>query len=137
MMENKKIYMRKSIALAEVAKNVGEIPVGAVVVENGTIIGQGYNRQIRDSDPTAHAEIVALRDASGRKNNFRLDGAQMYATINPCSMCREAIKRARVSEVYYSSPRARPATHKVSYTKVRDYFEQGSDILKNFFRQKR
>ena len=129
--------MQQAFFLAEKALEEGEIPVGAVVVENDRVIGEGYNRQHQDSDPTAHAELVALRKAGQWKNNFRLDGAKMYVTIEPCDMCKEAIRRARISEVFYASYKAIPSTHNVEYNSVEEYSNESCKILKNFFQTKR
>ncbi len=133
--ENK--FMKKALLLAKKAMKEGEIPVGAIVVENNKIIGEGYNRQLQDNDPTAHAEIVALRSAGKEKNNFRLDGARMFVTIQPCNMCMEAIRRARIEKVYYASYKANPPTHNVEYREVVEYTEESSRILKRFFEVKR
>lgn len=133
--ENK--FMKKALSLAKKAMKEGEIPVGAIVVENDKIIGEGYNRQLQDNDPTAHAEIVALRSAGKEKNNFRLDGARMFVTIQPCNMCMEAIRRARIEKVYYASYKAIPSTHNVEYREVVEYTEESSRILKRFFEVKR
>ncbi|MFH1416392.1 MAG: nucleoside deaminase [Elusimicrobiota bacterium] len=134
---NKTEYMEKAFKLAEKAIQEGEIPVGAIVVEDGRIIGEGCNRQREDSDPTAHAEVVALRAAAKVKNNFRLDGADMYVTIEPCNMCREAISRARIGTVHYASYKANPSTHKTEYVAVDDFSSESCDILKKFFKCRR
>ncbi len=136
-MEDGSKFMKKALSLAKKAMKEGEIPVGAIVVENNKIIGEGYNRQLQDNDPTAHAEIVALRSAGKEKNNFRLDGACMFVTIQPCNMCMEAIRRARIEKVYYASYKANPPTHNVEYSAVNEYTEESSRILKRFFEVKR
>lgn len=129
--------MDKALSLANRAMEEGEIPVGAVVVENERIIGEGYNRQLKDKDPSAHAEIIALREAGREKNNFRLDGAEMFVTIKPCDMCGEAIRRARISRVYYASAKAIPSTHNVEYVPVGNFSVESSKIIKDFFKVKR
>lgn len=134
--ENKK-YMEEAFKSARRALEKGEIPVGAVVVEKGRVIGRGHNRQSELSDPTAHAEIVALRKAGVFKNNFRLDGAVLYSTVKPCPMCAEAIKRARIKKVYYCSPAAREATHSTEFEVSEVLGGKSADILQEFFRQKR
>lgn len=96
--------MREALALARDAGNHGEVPVGAVVVVGGDIVGRGYNRPISSSDPTAHAEIVALRQAASRLGNYRLVEADLYVTIEPCTMCAGAIVHARIARLYYGAP---------------------------------
>ncbi|HKI74499.1 MAG TPA: tRNA adenosine(34) deaminase TadA [Pseudomonadales bacterium] len=95
--------MRHALALASEAGRVGEVPVGAVVVAGEEIIGRGANRTISDSDPTAHAEIVALRDAAARIGNYRLVGASLFSTIEPCTMCAGAMIHARVERLYFGA----------------------------------
>ena len=85
------------------AESEGEVPIGAVVVLDGRIIGRGRNRVIADSDPTAHAEILALREAAAAMGNYRLTGAALYATLEPCSMCCGAAVNARVARVVYGA----------------------------------
>lgn len=131
------VYMQKALSLAEKAREEGEIPVGAVVVENEKIIGEGYNRQLQDNDPSAHAEIVALRGAGKGKGNFRLDGAEMFVTIEPCDMCKEAIRRARIDKVYYASDKAYPSTHDVEYIPAGGFSIESSRIIKDFFKVRR
>ncbi|KHF24859.1 tRNA adenosine(34) deaminase TadA [Solemya velum gill symbiont] len=101
MEENR--FMRRAIELAGEAEGEGEVPVGAVVVLNEEIIGEGYNRPISTSDPTAHAEIVAMRDASSRLGNYRLTDADLYVTLEPCPMCAGAIVHARIRRVIYGA----------------------------------
>lgn len=96
-------WMEEALALAECAANIGEVPVGAVVVLNDEIIGRGWNQVISGNDPTAHAEVVALRDAAQRLNNYRLVGASLYVTIEPCSMCAGAIVHSRVERVVFGT----------------------------------
>jgi tRNA(adenine34) deaminase len=84
-------FMREAISLARAAECLGEVPVGAVVVQNGVIVGRGFNSPIGESDPTAHAEIAALRDAARTLNNYRLPGCELFVTLEPCAMCAGAI----------------------------------------------
>ena len=100
-------FMREALALARRAAAEGEVPVGAVLVRDGTAIGAGWNRPIASHDPTAHAEIGALRDAAQRVGNYRLPGTTLYVTLEPCPMCAGAIVHARVARVVYgaSDPR--------------------------------
>ncbi len=95
--------MQAALTEACAAANEGEVPVGAVVVLAGSIIGRGNNRVIRDSDPTAHAEIVALRDAARHLQNYRLTGCTLYTTLEPCAMCAGAILHARVARLVYAA----------------------------------
>lgn len=97
-------FMRAALALAGEAGRRGEVPVGAVVVIDGAIAGEGFNQPIGSHDPTAHAEIVALRDAARAVGNYRLTGATMYVTIEPCMMCVGAMVHARVGRVVYGAP---------------------------------
>jgi len=95
--------MREALALAQQAEALGEVPVGAVVVKNDVIIGRGYNQPIAAHDPTAHAEVVAMRDAAARTGNYRLVGCELYVTLEPCVMCAGAIMHARVGRVVYGA----------------------------------
>ena len=97
------VFMRRALELARDAQQNGEVPVGAVVVLDGTVIGEGFNQPIAVSDPTAHAEIVALRDAARRMGNYRLGGAALYVTIEPCQMCVGAMVHARIARVFYGA----------------------------------
>lgn len=96
-------FMREALAEAGRAREDGEVPVGAVVVMNGTIIARGRNAVISASDPTAHAEIVALREAARATGNYRLTGATLYSTIEPCAMCAGALVHARVERLVYGA----------------------------------
>lgn len=96
--------MREALALAEGGRAAGEVPVGAVVVKDGEIIGRGFNCPITASDPTAHAEIRALRQAAERLGNYRLPGCELYVTLEPCAMCAGAMMHARIARVVYGAP---------------------------------
>jgi tRNA(adenine34) deaminase len=95
--------MREALQLAAHAAVQGEVPVGAVVVKDGVIIGRGYNAPIASHDPTAHAEIRALREAAKSVGNYRLGGCTLYTTLEPCAMCAGAILHARVARVVYGA----------------------------------
>ncbi|MGE0482965.1 MAG: tRNA adenosine(34) deaminase TadA [Gammaproteobacteria bacterium] len=97
-------WMQLALAQARAAEAAGEVPVGAVVVIGGEVIGRGHNAGITTHDPTAHAEIVALREAAGARGNYRLSGATLYATLEPCPMCAGAIVHARIARVVYAAP---------------------------------
>ncbi len=96
-------FMAEAIAIAEAAAEAGDVPVGAVVVLGGRIIGRGGNRREVDADPTGHAEIVALREACRAVGRWRVDGATLYVTLEPCAMCAGAIVGARVSRLVYGT----------------------------------
>jgi len=97
--------MRLALREAEAAAAAGEVPVGAVLVDpaKGAVIAQGQNRTLRDTDPTAHAEIVALRGAAGKLGNHRLNGLELYVTLEPCAMCAGAIAEARLARLVYAA----------------------------------
>jgi tRNA(adenine34) deaminase len=96
-------FLREALDLAREAERGGEVPVGAVVVLDGRVLGRGRNSSISRSDPTAHAEILALREASAATGNYRLEGATMYATLEPCVMCAGALVAARVSRLVFGA----------------------------------
>jgi len=102
--ENDEAYLRKAIAEANDAEANGEVPVGAIVVHQNKIIGRGQNRVLRDNDPTAHAEIVALRQAGLYLRNYRLEDCTLYVTLEPCAMCAGAILHARIARLVYAAP---------------------------------
>jgi tRNA(adenine34) deaminase len=97
-------WMRKAIQLARKAEKRGEVPVGAVVVRDGILIGEGLNCPIGSNDPGAHAEMVALREAGRVLENYRLPGIELYVTLEPCAMCAGAMVHARVRRVIYGTP---------------------------------
>ncbi len=96
-------FLREALALARAAEAAGEAPVGAVVVLDGVVIGRGANAPIANNDPTAHAEIAALREAARAIGNYRLTGATLYATIEPCAMCAGALVHARVARLVFGA----------------------------------
>ena len=96
-------FMHEALALAKRAAEAGEVPVGAVVVKDGAVIGRGYNRPVSGRDPTAHAEVMALRDAAEGIGNYRLANCILYVTLEPCAMCAGAIMNARISRVVYGA----------------------------------
>jgi tRNA(adenine34) deaminase len=99
--------MEAALRLAGIGRERGEVPVGAIVVLDGDVVGTGFNQPIGASDPTAHAEIVAMRDAAARIGNYRLTGATLYVTIEPCQMCVGAMVHARIARLVYGAPEAR------------------------------
>ncbi len=96
-------WMQCALELAKLAEAKGEVPVGAVLVKDNVPIGEGYNQVITLNDPTAHAEIIALRDAGLHLNNYRLPGSTLYVTIEPCNMCASAIVHARIKHVVFGA----------------------------------
>jgi tRNA(adenine34) deaminase len=143
-------FLQAAIAEAQAAEANGEVPVGAVVVHENKIIGRGQNRVLRDSDPTAHAEIVALREAGRALANYRLEDCTLYATLEPCAMCAGAILHARIARLVYAAadPKAGACgsvlsvmnhpqlNHKVEITSGLLSEECGT-LLTNFFRARR
>jgi tRNA(adenine34) deaminase len=103
MAERDEHFMREALALAREAGTLGEVPVGAVVVLDGEIVGRGFNHPIGRHDPTAHAEVMALRDAAKNLGNYRLPGCELYVTLEPCVMCSGAIFHARIARVVYGA----------------------------------
>jgi tRNA(adenine34) deaminase len=143
-------FMQAALALAEEAAAHGEVPVGAVVVKDGAIIGRGYNRPITASDPTAHAEIVALREAAAALGNYRLTGCELYVTLEPCAMCVGAMVHARLARIVYgaSDPKTGACGSIVDLPGLATFnhhgrFEGGmladecSAVLKRFFAERR
>ena len=96
-------FMHQALRLAERAAREGEVPIGALLVVGGDVIGEGWNRPIGSLDPTAHAEIIALREGALRLKNYRLGGATLYATLEPCAMCIGAVLNARVARVVFGA----------------------------------
>ena len=142
--------MRLAIAEAHKAEAAGEVPIGAIVVLDGLVIGAGFNQPISAADPTAHAEIVALRAAAARAGNYRLTGSTMYVTVEPCLMCVGAMVHARVGTVVYGAaePKAGAITsmtraHELPGLNHRLQVESGvleeecRDIMQAFFRSRR
>jgi len=144
-------FMQRALELARRAEAEGEVPVGAVLVREGEIIGEGWNRPIGAQDPTAHAEIVALRDAARRVGNYRLPGTTLYVTLEPCPMCAGAIVHARVEKVVFgaSDPRSGaagsvfdllPSDNRFNHRTVVEggvLAESCGELLRQFFRARR
>ena len=108
---NDEFFMREAISLARSAECLGEVPVGAVVVCKGEIVGLGFNSPIGESDPSAHAEIAALRDAGRRLANYRLPECELFVTLEPCAMCAGAILHARIARVVYGARDLKTGVH--------------------------
>lgn len=143
-------FMRRALALAERGARDGEVPVGAVVVLDGEIIGEGFNCPLTRRDPTAHAEIEALRDAAKRVGNYRLSATTLYVTIEPCTMCAGALVHARVARLVYGAPEPRSGAvqstarvldnpglnHRVQVT-AGVLADAAGELLRRFFRARR
>jgi len=142
--------MTAALAEARLAAESGEVPIGAVIVYEGAIIARGQNRAIRDNDPTAHAEIVALRAAAAALGNYRLNGCAIYVTLEPCAMCAGAMIHARLDRLVFaaSDPKAGAAGSVLSvlnHPRLNHQMqvEQGSladesaELLRSFFRERR
>jgi tRNA(adenine34) deaminase len=97
-------YMGLALELAREAARCDEVPVGAIVVKDGAVVGRGFNQPISRRDPTAHAEVIALRDAAARLGNYRLPGCTLYVTLEPCAMCVGAMFHARIARVVFGAP---------------------------------
>lgn len=143
-------FMQKALELAGVAGNQGEVPVGAVIVKGGQVVGHGYNRSITTMDPTAHAEITALRDAANKLNNYRLLGCTLYVTLEPCLMCIGALFHARIKRLVYAAKDSKtgvcgslldlPADVRLNHHLVVSQgilAEEAGAMLKQFFSQRR
>lgn len=143
-------WMELALEQARLAAAAGEVPVGALVIKDGEIIGRGHNRNLLENDPTAHAEIVALRQAAARLGNHRLVGCVMVATIEPCSMCAGSLIHARIARLVYgaSDPKAGAAgsaLQVINHPSLNHRMEvtagvlaaKCSEILQDFFRRKR
>jgi tRNA(adenine34) deaminase len=143
-------FMQQALRLAERAARDGEVPIGALLVLGGDVIGEGWNRPIGSLDPTAHAEIIALREGAQRLKNYRLGGATLYATLEPCAMCIGALLNARVARVVFGAwdskagacgsvidlPREPRLTHRI------DVFggvcsDESAALLRQFFESRR
>ena len=142
--------MAEALTEAEHAQAAGEVPVGAVVVCEGKIVGRGHNRVIQDSDPTAHAEVVAMREAAATLRNYRLSGCDLFVTIEPCAMCAGAIVHARLKSLVYGTddPKAgavRSVLNLLNHPQLNHKVEvrggvlqeRCAQLLKEFFRNKR
>jgi tRNA(adenine34) deaminase len=143
-------FMTAALAEARLAAEAGEVPIGAVMVREGAIVARGQNRVLRDVDPTAHAEIVALRGAAAVLGNYRLNGCTMYVTLEPCAMCAGAMIHARLDRLVFAvaDPKAGAAGSVLSVTNHPQLnhqmaLEQGilaeesAALLRSFFRERR
>lgn len=144
------VFMQEAIAEARTAADAGEVPIGAVAVHNGQIIGRGQNRVLRDLDPTAHAEIVAMRAAAHALGNYRLTDCELYVTLEPCAMCAGAMIHARLSRLIYAArdPKAgavESVMQVLNHPKLNHQMaiesgllaEEAGTLLRDFFKQRR
>jgi tRNA(adenine34) deaminase len=143
-------WMEQALEQARTAARAGEVPVGALVIKDGKILGAAHNRTLLDNDPAAHAEIVALRQAAARLSNHRLTGCEMYVTIEPCAMCAGAMIHARIARLVYGAvdPKAGAAgsvLEVINHPKLNHQMkvtpgvlaDECSEILQEFFRARR
>jgi tRNA(adenine34) deaminase len=148
--EKDELWMEEALRAAQRSLDTGEVPVGAVVISEGKIVGRGFNRNILDSDPTAHAEVVALRDAGASIGNHRLSDCEVFVTIEPCAMCAGAMVHARIRRLIYGAddPKAgavQSVLHVLNHPALNHRIEVRSgvlagrcaDILREFFRSRR
>ena len=144
------LWMEEALRVAQRALDAGEVPVGAIVVRAGKIVGRGWNRNLTDVDPTAHAEILALREAGARVGNHRLGDCELFATIEPCAMCAGAMVHARLKRLVYGAddPKAgavHSALQVLNHPQLNHQMEVSrgvlasrcADLLQSFFRQRR
>ena len=144
------LFLEAALRAAQRALEAGEVPVGAVIVCDGTIIAEGWNRNLTDDDPTAHAEIVALRQAGAAVGNHRLNDCELFATIEPCAMCAGAMIHARIKRLVYGAddPKAgavRSVMQVLNHTQLNHHIEvkggvlagRCAEILQGFFRERR
>lgn len=143
-------WMRRALELADLAEQAGEVPVGAVIVRDGEMLGEGFNQPISSHDPTGHAEIVALRAAARHQQNYRLPGATLYVTIEPCTMCVGAMIHARIARVVFGAPEPRAGAlisqlqladathynHRMTHTQG-VLADEAANKLRRFFRARR
>jgi tRNA(adenine34) deaminase len=143
-------FMAAALTQARLAAEAGEVPVGAVIVHDGEILSAGQNRVLRDNDPTAHAEIVALRAAAAALGNYRLLGCTLYATLEPCAMCAGAMIHARLDRLVFAAadPKAGAAgtvLEVLNHPKLNHQMqveqgigaEESAELLRSFFRERR
>jgi tRNA(adenine34) deaminase len=149
-MSTDEFYMAKALQLAEQAGAIGEVPVGAILVKDGEIVGEGFNQPISGCDPTAHAEIVAMRNAAKNLNNYRLSDCDLYVTIEPCTMCVGAMVHGRIRRVLFGAlePRAGALQSQLQLMDQSHYnhsiewqggvlAQECGDLISSFFRRKR
>jgi tRNA(adenine34) deaminase len=144
------LWMEEALRSAQRALEMGEVPVGAVVVSDGRIVGRGWNRNIADHDPSAHAELMALREAGAALGNHRLGGCDLFVTIEPCAMCAGALVQARIKRLVYGAddPKAgavQSVMQVINHPKLNHQMEvhrgvlasRSAELLQTFFKNRR
>jgi tRNA(adenine34) deaminase len=142
--------MEAALAEARAAAEAGEVPIGAVAVHGDVIIGRGQNRVLRDNDPTAHAEIVAMREAAAVLANYRLNGCTLYVTLEPCAMCAGAMIHARLDRLVFAAPDPKtgaagsvlevlnhPRLNHQMQVEQGTHADEAGELLRDFFRERR
>lgn len=141
MNEIDKKYMLEALKLAETAYAIGEVPVGAVIIKNNKILGKAYNKKETDGVATHHAEMLAIKKASKKNKNWRLNGSTIYITLEPCKMCMAAIEEARIEKVIFGTTenKNKVTTSKQIKEIIKDESirKRSKDLLKSFFENKR
>ena len=148
--QHDQIFMQLALEQAQLAYDAGEVPVGAVVVLNGEVVGRGFKKPITSLDPSAHAEVVALRDAAKNIGNYRLYGATLYVTVEPCAMCAGCLVHSRVDRLVYATTEPKSGVVESSMKFLESDFlnhkvevssgvlaQSASEIMSNFFRMRR
>ena len=143
-------WMHYALSLAKKAESINEVPVGAVLVKGETVVGEGWNQTITQSDPTAHAEVVAIRQAAQSVKNYRLPGSVLYVTLEPCAMCVGAMIHARIERLVFAAREPKSGAIVSGFTLLDEQVfnhkmdviegvlaQDASDLLTNFFRKKR
>ena len=146
------LFMQKALRQAQKALSCGEVPVGAVIVKDGKLISSGYNRCIKDRDPSAHAEMIAVRKAAKKLNNYRLNGCILYVTLEPCAMCAGVLINARIEKIVYGAKDKKAGAcgsvfkiadgaklnHRIKIEKADEKLSaQCANMLTDFFKSKR
>jgi tRNA(adenine34) deaminase len=149
MLNQNQIYMHRAFELAAQAEKLGEVPIGAVIVYKDEIMGEGFNQPISMNDPTAHAEILAMRAAGQKLKNYRLTDCTLYVTLQPCAMCAAAMIHARIQKVIFAAPDPKSAANLIFNSTLSEKLnhqvlcegacleDKGIALLKNFFQAKR
>jgi tRNA(adenine34) deaminase len=148
--QNDRYFMAKALEQGQLAFDAGEVPVGAVVVLDGKVIGRGFNQPITSLDPSAHAEIVAIRDAAKNVGNYRLSGATLYVTVEPCAMCSGCIVHSRIERLVYGTTEPKAGVVESAMTLLEKSFlnhkvetcsgvmsDEAADLMSSFFKMRR
>jgi tRNA(adenine34) deaminase len=135
-------WMKIALKEAQKAENEGEVPVGSILVVNNQLFAQGFNRPIKNNDPTAHAEIQVIREAAFKKNNYRLVGSTLYVTLEPCLMCFGAIINSRIERLVFGAHDSKVSMSSIIQSNKKSFLINHKlivkgGVLKNFFKSKR